>query len=350
MKKRWWFLIIIVLIFLFLLIIPKDKPEGNGEVIIEKIDLGNDILFGITVTETTGIDFNEAFNLAKDVGLDVVGLPLAWDEIETSPKNYGNVFLGIANIYYPSQNTKLFLVVSPIDTNNLRIPSDLQGKDFDDPEVISRFNSMMDYVLEELNAVELVSVSIGNEIDIYLGQNQEEWAQYEEFLKQTSSHIKSKKNIKTGAKATFKGLTKTNINELKNINNNLDVVMVTYYPLNPDFSVQDPSVVSGDINKLISSYNKEIQILEAGYPSSSSLGSSETKQAEFVLELFKISNINKDKIKVINLEWLHDKSSSEVNSFASYYGIPNKNFKEYLGSLGLRTASGKDKKVFASLK
>jgi hypothetical protein len=350
MKKRWWFLIVIILILIFLLIIPKDEPEDNGDGIIEKIDLDNDILLGITVTETAGVEFNEAFNLAKDVGLDVVGLPLAWDEIETSPENYGNVFLGIANTYYPSQNVKLFLVISPIDTNNLRVPSDLRGKDFDDPEVISRFNSMIDYVLEELSAVELVSISIGNEIDIYLGQDQEKWAQYEEFLKQTSSHIKSKKNIKTGTKATFKGLTKINIDELKSINNNLDVVMVTYYPLNPDFSVQDPSVVPGDINKLISIYNEEIQILEAGYPSSSSLGSSETKQAEFVSELFKVSNTNKDKIKIINLEWLHDKSSSEVNSFASYYGISNKNFKEYLGSLGLRTASGKDKKVFESLK
>ncbi|MCK5615239.1 glycosyl hydrolase 53 family protein [Candidatus Pacearchaeota archaeon] len=349
MKKRWWIAIIFVVLILFLLMIPQNEKSSEPQnsyvddtTLLPSVELGDNVLLGITVTETSSVDFSEAFSAAKEAGLEIVGLPLAWDEIETKKGEYGNVFLGIANDFYSSEDMKLFLVISPINTNQLRVPDYLEGKNFDDEEVIEAFNSMMNYVIESLDKVEVVSVSIGNEIDIYLG-SEEDWAQYETFLIETSRHLESK-GIKVGSKATLNGLVEKNIEELRSINENLDIVMVTYYPIHDDFGVQDTSVVSEDLGRLLSTYPGEIQILEAGYPTSPTLGSSEIKQANFISELFSFANSN-SRITVINIEWLHDKSTKEVNDFAKYYGLSDSRFKEYLRTLGLRTNSGEDKEA-----
>lgn len=48
----------------------------------------------------------------------------------------------------------------------------------------------------------------------------------------------------------FHGLTGKYQKELPSHNQYSDVIFVTYYPLQPDFSVQNPSVVFTDMNKL----------------------------------------------------------------------------------------------------
>ncbi|MBW6519117.1 MAG: hypothetical protein K0A89_11535 [ANME-2 cluster archaeon] len=73
-------------------------------------------------------------------------MSLAWDDIESSPGNYGNKYLDIANQFYPANNMQISLSINPIDTNNLRPPPDLKDRDLDDPEVIERYNKLMDYV------------------------------------------------------------------------------------------------------------------------------------------------------------------------------------------------------------
>jgi hypothetical protein len=308
-------------------------------------------LLGIDITMPKDNDYDSAFELGKELGMDFTTLSISWDDIEKSQKQYENENLKIANYYYPLKNTKLVLILNPIDTTVNRMPEYLQSKSFNDPEVIRQFKQLIDYTLSQIQDIELVSISIGNEIDFYLGNDTENWQEYEDFFKEIKTYIKKKSpSLKIGTKISFTGLTVNNIEESKSINKYSDVVMVTYYPLNADFTVKDTSVVSKDFNVLSEMYEKEIQFLETGYPSGKLVKSSELKQAEFFHELFISWDKHKDKIKVLTLNWLHDISSDELGIFEEYYGINDKKFVDYLGSLGFIRYDSKEKQSFSIIK
>lgn len=340
---------IIMVCVVFILIVglgcSQEEPSHMPTDPVQK----GDRLLGIAITEGS-TDFEESFSMVKDVGTQFIELPLNWDDIEKSPHEYGNQFLSIANMYYPSTGTKVLLTINPVDTNVLHLPEDLVNKNFDDPEVIERYNQLMDYVFSQIPDLDLVAVSIGNEIDAYLGEDPEKWEQYQRFFKETSKYIKEK-DVTIGCKTTFDAATKRNETEIKMLNQYSDVIMVNYYPLNADFSVKDPFVVHSDFDTLISLYpDKIIYITEAGYPSSSVLGSSESMQKEFIKEIFKAWDTHKSHIKLIDFVWLHDLSASQVDVFVEYYGVSAKNFREYLRTLGLRQYNGKEKEAFVTLK
>jgi hypothetical protein len=126
--------------------------------------------------------------------------------------------------------------------------------------------------------------------------------------------------------------------------------MLTYYPLNADFSVREPQVVHEDFAKLVELFpSKPIYILEAGYPSSPLLGSSEAKQADFVQEIFKAWDTYIGHIKLLDFLWLHDIPPAVVEELGDYYGLRDETFLAYLATLGLRTFEGQDKEAFRVL-
>lgn len=331
-----------------------EPPTGQNYTVSENPLPKGDRLLGIDVNPASDNDFGTAFAKAKEAGLQVVQLSLAWDDIEPSPGQYkdpGN-FLATANAFYPGQNTKLALMIGAIDTTADRRPADLKGKAFDDPVVIERYNKMIDFVFSQVPSLELQDLSIGNEIDVFLGNDSAKWQQYSNFFKETAKHARAAKTgLKVGSKATFKGLTKNNLEQLKAINANADIVLATYYPINDDSSVKDLKAVGEDFDSISSVYSgKEIYFLEAGAPSSETLGSSFEKQAGFVKQIFIAWDVHKEQVKVVNFVWLHDVSQSALDDFSRYYGSSDPKFLAYLGSLGLRTNDAKDKPAWTALK
>jgi hypothetical protein len=310
-------------------------------------------LLSIDLTWAENSDFGEAFVLAKAVGMQVTNVSVQWDELEPSPGQYTNpdALLQNANSFFPTQDISVSLMVGFIDTNNLRLPSDLIGKSFDDPEVIERFERLLDYVFAEIPNLELTSLAIGNEIDGYLGTDKKRWQEYSNFFREVSGYARSKRSdLVVGSKIGFGGLT-GNVRDLsKDLVQASDGVMLTYYPLNADFTVKDPSVVHEDFAKLVALFpDKPIYILEAGYPSSNLVGSSETLQAQFVQNVFRAWDKHAAHLKLIDFLWLHDISPEVVRDLGNYYGLDNGNFLEYLATLGLRTHRGEAKPAFEML-
>ncbi|MDO8647678.1 MAG: hypothetical protein Q7R70_04655 [Candidatus Diapherotrites archaeon] len=310
-----------------------------------------DRLLGIDVGEAQGVNYADAFAIAKGTGMDFVQLSLQWDSVETSPGVFDDTWLDIANSFYPAQKTKIALNFNAIDTVKARMPSDLQGKAFNDPTVIERYNKALEHVLEKLKDSELASLAVGNEIDVFLGNNEQKYAEYSEFVKKTREFAKTKKpELKVGTKATFGGLTGESSGKLKDLEKNTDVLLVTYYAINPDFTVKSNGKVIEDFDKITALYpEKEIYFLEAGYPSSEILGSSFQKQAEFVNETFTAWDRHKSQITAVNFLWLHDVQQSSLSQIAGYYGSSDPKFLAFLGSLGLRTFDGKDKPAWKQL-
>ena len=358
MRKLLIAIIIILLVVIFLIIIsinntkqPAQPADLENHTYIPSLNSASkgDRILAIDIN-SQGENYGTDFALAKNSGMQATQLTLFWNMIETSKLKYDNNWLKTADSFYPSQKTKIALVIGVIDTNNDVRPSDLKATAFDSPENIERFEKLIDYIFSETPNLKIVSFSVGNEIDIYLGNDKEKWQEYTNFYSNVSDYIRSKKNIQIGSKATFNGLINKNVEQLKTLNEKSDIILVTYYPINSDFTVKNPEIVGSDFDALTSIYSKPIQILEAGYPSSSVLESSEKKQAEFIKQVFISWDKHSSQIKLINFVWLNDISDSKLNDFTRYYGISSNNFKEYLKTLGLRTSDGKDKLSFTALK
>lgn len=215
-------IIIIAGIFLVLQLNNDSDDDDNDDDsnLALPLDLKKGRLLEVDITMAEGMDYPTAFDIAKSMGIDFITLSFGWDDIETEPYNYTNENLEIANWYYPLKNCKIALVIAPIDTNVDRRPTDLKGKAFNDTQVISRCKDMLYNVSTQLSNVDILSLSIGNEIDAYLGLDQKAWANYTDFFNQTSDYARTLwPNAKIGCKTMFEAITKTHKIEASLLNN-----------------------------------------------------------------------------------------------------------------------------------
>ncbi|MBN2241521.1 MAG: hypothetical protein JW793_02430 [Acidobacteria bacterium] len=345
-------------------------PKGSREI-------------SISVSAAEDGDYDAAFNLAKSVGMQKIGLSFDWRDIEVRPSVYDNPNLKIANGYYPSRDVKLNLTLRPIHANRKSVPDDLAQADFDDPRMISRFKELLDYVFSQTGAIDYSTIVIGSEFDNYLRQHshpmsptelrllnapedkrqpedlpQDEgstmWEEYIIFCRSTAQYIKSRKpDVKVAFEATYGGLVGPNRDILKELNQYSDVVGVSYYPLGTDFEVKSPLTVIKDFEALSALYpDREISFFQLGYPSSTILNSSEAKQGEFIRIVFKTWDTHAERIRMINFSFLYDWPKDSISDQSEYFGLTSERFGEFLLTLGLRRRrnSGEDKPAFVALR
>ena len=316
----------------------------NEASLSDEVTPAGDRILSIAVNEAADGDYDTAFQLARSAGLQTVSLSIQWDEIETAPGVYAPEpnFLAISNLYYPAQNVALDLMIGPIDTNNLRMPEDLANRSFDDPKVIDRYKQLLDYVFSQLPDTKLNSLAIGNEINAWLGNDTVKWQQYTAFYEAIVDYVNSKwPEVPVGSKVMFNAMVGDLSEEVKALNAKSDVVMVTYYPLNGDFSVQDPEVVHQGFQAVADLYpDRTIYIMEIGYPSSEVNASSEEKQAQFIQQAFQAWDTHVEQIQLLNFVWLTDIPAEQVQEYEGYYGLSDEGFLAYLASLGLRNGEG----------
>jgi hypothetical protein len=329
--------------------ISMHSPAGETAKVVPK----GGRLLGCAVTQAEQQDYNAAMAQAKSAGVQVVSLKLNWDEVEQQPGVFASPWPKIANAYYPRQHIQLSLRVATLDTDRNRLPPDLRGKPLNDPEVIARFDRLMDWLLAEMPDVTLAEVAIGNEVDGVLGNDPVKWAQYTEFFAATRKHILQRRpTLKVGVSVMFAGLTQ-NPRLAAILNAPADAIMVSYYPLTPAFQVRAPSVVRDDFDAICRLYpNRVISFVEAGYPSGGGCGSSMAKQSEFVNELFTAWDEHPSQVKLVTLVWLHDTTPAATETFGKYYGVGSPAFLDYLGTLGLCAfpGAGSEKPAFIALR
>jgi hypothetical protein len=314
----------------------------------------SDLLLGIAVTVTSDGDFDRSFSKVVDARMKMTNMALQWDDLEKKANVFGSEpnFLQIADFFYPAKNLQLALEINPIDTVKKRVPKDLADKSFDDPKLIQRFKALLDWSFKQIPNPKLTSLTIGNEVDIYLGDDKVKWKQFEKFFIEVSRYAKQlRKDIKVGTKITYGGLIGKNREFASKIIKQSDVIMPTYYPVDEAFKAKKPTIVGEDFSLLLKLYpNQEIYFLEIGYPSSSLCGSSEAAQAEFIKETFKAWDASKSSVKILNFTFLTDLPETTKKELVTYYGLSNPCFAEFLGTLGLRTQDDQDKLAYKQLK
>jgi hypothetical protein len=308
----------------------------------------------MSVTQSEKEDYSAAMAHVAAAGVQVVSLFLPWDDVEKKPGEFQSPYPKIANAYYPPRHIQVSLRLATLDTNQNRIPADLQNKPFDDPAVISRFNRLVDYIFDQMPDVQISELSIGNEIDCSLGTDAAKWDQYIRFFMAAREHARERrKGLNVGASITFNGHVGKSLSFARAINQHADVAMVSYYPLTPDFKVREPKTVHDDFNAICKQYlNQPVSFVEAGYPSGNHCDSSELMQRQFIDEIFAAWDEHAGQVQSVTFVWLSDASASSVEAWKHYYGLAAPAFLDYLSTLGLRTFkdTGADKQAFGALK
>lgn len=329
-------------------------PEEGYDVIPAESPLpAGDRLLGIGITESED-GFESSFNVAMQAGIQIVELNIPWDSIEVSEGVYqdpmGGVFQAVG--FFGYYDIDLMLSLAVVNTVHSTVPDYLSNSDWDSPEMIGAFNDLVDWVLSEIPSnVTIISISIGNETDLYLSDDA--WVDYIQFVAAATDFIRSSyPGISLGVKNTvMNGVLGEDLSHVQQVNLYTDVVMLTYYPQSSSFQVLDPEVVHSHLQLIVSSFpGREIWLNEVGFQSGSVYcGSSMEKQAQFYHEFFTGWDDCRQNIALVLIDWLHDISSEQLDEMEEYYGISDPGFLEYLATLGLRNHDGTDKYAWLQL-
>jgi Secretion system C-terminal sorting domain len=287
-------------------------------------------------------NYDSCFSLGVKAGMKSVGLFQNWTAIETAPNVYNLAIMDIANQYYPANNMPVDLTITPIHTNNLELPSDLVNTAFDNPVLINRFKTLLDSVRKHTPNLELSSLVIGSEHDVYLGSNAQKWTQYTTFYNAVLTYAKTLwPGLNVATELTFNGIISQSA-LTQALNTNSDYIGISYYPLKNDFTVKPVTTIPTDFATLVGLFpSKPLVFYQYGYPSSPVCNSSETKQAQFIEQTFSSWDVYSGNIKKIDFTWIHDLDSALVAYYSTYYGLSDPVFLEYLRTIGLRTWNGK---------
>lgn len=307
--------------------------------------------FSMDVSPAADGDFDRVFQMMRDIGLERIGLFQNWDTLEPSPGTFDGQWLQIADLYYPANGVSLDLTLAVIHTNQSTAPLDLRDKPLDDPEVVRRFEALLDFAFAQLPNTDLRSVVVASEHDIYFGADIAKWEEFQEFYRQIAAYIHAARpGVAVATELTFSGLTGPMSATAMEVNAFSDLIGVSYYPMDESGVVRDPTDVGADMQALVKLYpDKPIVFYQAGYPSSERLESSEERQAEFVAEIFRAWDRHADRVPMIDFTWLHDASDESVRGFEEFYGLSGGSFREFLATLGLRTYDGRAKLAYLRL-
>jgi hypothetical protein len=184
--------------------------------------------------------------------------------------------------------TDIFFNLPSLTHTGKKFPADISVLAFNHATVKARYRRAIDKVVPYLND-SVKYFSLGNEVDSYLTNRPvSEWVEYKELIEDARSYLKSlKPSITVGITTTFNGFSNRDVTNVASLNENMDAVFLTYYPISSSFIADDPSVVSTDMRTMSNlAGSKKVILQEWGYPSSSTNSGSESKQATFISNTF----------------------------------------------------------------
>ncbi|TAL33636.1 MAG: hypothetical protein EPN93_13540 [Spirochaetes bacterium] len=322
-----------------------------------------DRLLGMDVLNTTpSIDFNAGITKVKAAGVQFITFPVLWSDINATGATYDATWVqNIKNmaVVCSANGLKLSLTIWTVDTTGKHLPSDLMTTRFNDITMANRFIDLLEklFITESIDYALLTSIQIGNEIDGYnvAGDSYFSWSDYAAFLYNVKLLIAAKpySSLKTGFTGTLYGMN-ADTAVFTALAGTVDILGVTYYPLNNDFTVKDSAVVSSDISTFVGNYSatgKPIYMQEAGYQTGGTFcNSSESKQAQFVQNIFDAWDTHNASIKAVSFLRLNDVDNSSAIATATQYGlVGNSGFIEYIQTLGFFNYDGTEKQAFEIL-
>jgi hypothetical protein len=245
--------------------------------------------------------------------------------------------------------------VNAINTDVISVPKDLLSTDgkklrfgltWASPEVVQRYSLMVNQAARIAQLGGAVHFSVGNEVDGVLNGNVAMQYPFAEFIVYAKAAVAkaTSSDMSVGVSYTWDGwkaLRAAKAPWLDIMNNVTDGVLLTWYPLQANFSVMDPSVGATYFSEMIGTLPEGKCVIqqELGYPSgygnsSSTDGSSPAAQAAFFAAAFDgataLDPAAKAKLRGVMPFDLGDWTAATCAHFAKYYNIHSPEFLEYV--------------------
>jgi hypothetical protein len=296
-------------------------------------------------------DAANAANLALSAGARGSVLTFSWSQLETSPNVYSLSKLNNSVAFSASQNFSIYFGIQLINTVAREVPSDLATLAWNDAQMEARFHSLLDAIKPSLNS-HVLYISIGNEVDVYLATHPAEWSTYQAFYEDAISYIhRTLPGIQVGVTSPFTGASGAQRTNVTQLNTMSDIWVFTYYPIGSGFVPNGPQAPVSDFSTMHTlAGSRPVVLQEVGYPTSSTISSSEADQATFVTNVFKAWQTAGQQTPFLNYFLLHDLTPSTCSTLGQFYGGPNDPaFEAYLCTLGLRTSTDAPKAAWQTL-
>ncbi|MBV6634027.1 MAG: hypothetical protein KI792_13455 [Alphaproteobacteria bacterium] len=300
-----------------------------------------DRLLGLAIIETKTQSYGNAMDASIEAGSDYIELVVGWDDVETAPgaHNPRPDFAQLANGTFPAYGLKVALSFLTFDTVSDRRPAWHQNASWDDPEVIEAAWRALNRTIIRLRDAELISVSLGNEVDVLLTTQPAQQAAYLVFIRALKVRMAAAyPTLPVGVKVTAAGALALEEPVIaRQVTEGMDLAMITYYPLDAEMKTQPIDVAVTVLDRLVGTFpDQPIHLAEIGYPSDPACGDGPEGQADFVYQVFQRWDRYADRIKAMNWVWQTDIGPDEAANLAGAYGSDAPCFVGFLGSLGLR--------------
>ena len=294
---------------------------------------------------------DDAFKFAKDAGINIAQYYPEWGKVETRKGKYNWEELD-NNISFSSKaGMKASLIVKIVDNFKLgHLPGDIKFTRFDDPVFIERFTGFILAVLDRFDG-KIEYLYIGNEIDIYFEKNRDHIDPYIQLYSKVYAAAKAKHpDVRFGTISTYHDAYKNNaLDIVEDIGKQGDILGFTLYPQNMGMQPADTIRLIQEMSSIAAKLDKKFTLTETGF-STQGMAGSEEKQAHFVEELYKGYEMTSN-MDCLSLFILYDLSDSVNDMIAASYGVGgNKDFLQWLGTLGVLHNNGKPKKAWAAVR
>jgi hypothetical protein len=236
------------------------------------------------------------------------------------------------------------------NANGRDVPQDLQRRSWTDPEMEARVLRLIE-TLAPLLKNRARWFSFGYEIDGYFEKHPGEVEAFVELLRIATDRMKELvPDIEVSTTFTFDALNELG-GRFQGLNRQMDFLALTYSPLQPNFTVRDPSAVTLDFARMRQAAgNRKIVMQEIAYPTAASTGSNEDKQAEFYRNAFQDLARNPAPFEAVNFMTLADLSDADTEKFSSFYGLKTSAFRGAIQTLGMFDVQGRPKKGWDSFR
>ncbi len=301
-------------------------------------------------------DFVAAVNDMKEIGSTGIVITKTWVDMEPKKRSYDGLHqLGKDFNFNTDDGRHVFFGFQPINTVKRSLPPDLMDKAWDDPDLIGRFQELVDHFSLE-GAKPPKYISLANEADVYFETHPKEVEAFLKFYQRASVVAKQAfPSARIGITVTYDGLVKGRGAVIQKLVDASELAIFTYYPMT-DLKVQPVENVGENLDAILQvAGEKDLLLQEVGYPSGASLESSPEKQAAFFKHVIGAIQ-QRDQIKFAGLFMLHDFEPELCDQLVGYYGFekapaePKQRFREFLCTLGVKSFGGAEKPAWKAVK
>ena len=274
-----------------------------------------------------------------------------WSELEPDSGEYQVGTLRQSALILNSLGLAVYVNVRVLDTNQRAFPGYLAGVPMGSPRLQARLDALVDTVFASLVGVNLLSVSLGNEVDAYFALNPGELDAWKDLFVRERGRIRGRlPGLPVGC-CTISPLENPRAWVGDTLNAYTDLRIYTHYPFlsGSDFTHRAPAGLEADLDAMAAHGPGATlwALQEIGYSSSPVNGSSEAAQADFVRRFRAyMKTSNRSSLQFAQWFLYTDFPQDLVDTLLVYYGASSPGFAAYLKNLGLRRSDGTPKEAW----